>query len=440
MSRFYIILLLLLLTACGQPAAATPTPGSSGETAVNASSAPPITLPATFTPIPADTPRPTPNTPLPTPALIVTATPIAFDQTVVELRLTIPAIGLDRRLEGKLGGTVIVADEATGLILQRSSEGHVVADLRQVLPTLELAPLPEGCGACVAFSYSLPEDGLSGSGWLQSTQLLASVERYFSGVFGPHFPPGTVAGLHRAPSPYAPGHTVAVDENGRLWIYLATDDQIPSPSSANPAVLAAAEALRGAELAPAYEVACAGGVTTETLWLYDRSIQLLCPEFALPNILQPLYLALDSAIAPQLAALDGPERPPARLPLAALLDYRRADGVRLTLLADGGAVVAADSVITATLPLSQTMGLVNSLLASGELQSGLTSFGDATPGHHHLLVRGPNGVVDGSWPGETAVSLLADLDDLLQQWLTVAVTPTAAAPTPEVTTTPTPAP
>lgn len=428
MSRFYIILLLLLLTACGQPAVATPTSGS-GETAVDPSlGSSPITLPPTFTPIPAHTQRPTPNTPLPTLSPTATATPIAFDQTVVELRIAIPAIGLDRRLEGKLGGTVIVADEATGLILQRSSEGPVVADLRQVLPTLELSPLPEGCAACVAFSYSLPEAGFEGSGWLQNTQLLASVERYFSGVFGPHFPPGTVAGLHRAPSPYAPGQVVAVDENGRLWTYLATDNQIVPPTTADPSLVAAAERLRTVELAPAYEVACAGGIAPETLRLYDRTVQLLCPEFALPNTLQTIYLALDSAIAPRLAAVDGPQRPPARLPLAALLAYRRADGVRLTLLADGDAVVEADSVITATLPLSQTMGLVTSLLASGVLHPGLTSFGDTTPGHHQLLVRGPDGVVDGSWPGETAVSLLADLDALLQQWL-----PVAAAPTPTTT-------
>ncbi|MEZ4512902.1 MAG: hypothetical protein R3C62_13605 [Chloroflexota bacterium] len=430
-----IILLLILLTACSQPAVAPPTIASSSETAV--SSAPqPITLPPTFTPIPANTQHPTPHTPLPTTAATPTPTPIAFAQTVVELRLAIPAIGLDRRLEGKLGGTVIVADEATGLILQRSGEGHVVADLRQVLPTLALAPLPEGCEACVAFSYSLPEEGRSGSGWLQDVQLLASVERYFSGVLGPHFPPGTVAGLHRAPSPYAPGHTVAVDENGRLWAYLATDNQIPPPTTADSSLLAAAERLQNTELAPVYEVACAGGLAPETLWLYDRAIQLLCPEFALPNTLQTLYLALDTAIAPRLAGLDGPERPPARLSLAALLDYRRADGVNLTLFADGGVVVEAASVITATLPISQTMGLVNSLLVSGELQPGLTSFGDAAPGQHQLLVRGADGVVDGSWPGKTAVSLLTELDALLQQWLPA--TPIPPTTTPDNPATPTP--
>lgn len=447
-SRFLLLLLLFLLAACSQPGGiATAVSAPTAAPAINSQTA--VSLPPTFTPVPANTPRPAADTLAPSATqTAVSPTPIAFDQTVVELRVVIPAIWLDRRLEGKLGGTMIVADEASGVILQRTNEGNVVAELRQLLPTLTLAPLPEGCDSCVALSYNLPADDRSGAGWLQDIQLLASVENYLSGVLGPHFPADTVAGLHRAPSPYAPAQTVALAANGRLWHWLATDAQIPAPDNASLALLSTVESLQGVVLASAYEVACVGGVAGETLWLQPSSeaaaqqVRLLCPEFALPNTLQPLYLALDSVLAPRLAALAGPQRPPARFPLAALLDYRRADGARLTLLADGGVVAetAVDS-ITSTLPISQTAALVGSLLASGELSLGLTSFDETAAPHHQLLVRGPEGVVDGSWGAETAVLFLADLDSLLQQLLPASAAPTATStPDPVLTATATPTP
>ena len=125
--RVYLCLsvVALFFAACTNPAPPTTTAVSDTTTQspTQPTDQPVRTLVPTFTPIPSVTPLATATSaPVFPTATAEASTPIPFDKTVVELRYTIPAIGLDRRLEGKLGGEIILADEATGVILQHDSD------------------------------------------------------------------------------------------------------------------------------------------------------------------------------------------------------------------------------------------------------------------------------------------------------------------------------
>lgn len=434
-------LFCLVLIACDAPPASTIVPPADVDPAAEVAASTPSaaqTLVPTYTPVPSLTPRPT-QTAVSPPTATVPGTAIPFDQTVVTFRYTIPALGLDRRFEGKLGGQVIVADEATGVILQRNSQGNVVAELEQVLPELVLEPVPEGCDTCVRFTYSLPEEDIEADGWLRDKRLLGSVENYLRLVLGPHFPPETAVALHRSPSPYAPAHSLALTTDGRLWLWLATEDEIAPPTTSSGAIEAALANLDVSGLAPIYEVDCVGGTTRELLQIGEQQIDIRCPEFALPSTLIDLYAAFDELAQPHILLPTAPQRPTAVFPLLALVDYQRADGERLTLFNDGQMIaITANGPISSTLPLTQTVGIATSLLESGELQFGLTTFltEDATPVmQNRLLVRGFDGVYDGAW--ETAVSLLTPLDDLLAELSVSSTVPTpTASPTTDSEATP----
>ncbi len=123
-------------------------------------------------------------------------------------------------------------------------------------------------------------------------------------------------------------------------------------------------------------------------------------------------------------------RPPVQFPLAAVLQYSRVDGAQLTLLANGtGVALSGGQPVTTTLSSSQVISLTTSLLESGVLRTGLTTFlapeataeVTVTPtpsaARSVLLVRGPDTVYDGQWFNTAAVPELAELNALLNQIL-----------------------
>ncbi|MBK7894724.1 MAG: hypothetical protein IPJ90_07540 [Anaerolineaceae bacterium] len=169
--------------------------------------------------------------PLPTQA---TKTPIPFGANVVELRLTIPSLGLDRRLQGSVNSQIVLVDERTGFAVQRDNQASVLLDLQQVLPELVTTAVPEGCDSCVRITYSLPFSGVEGEGWLRDPVLLASLENYFTITLGPHFPAAAMIGLRRSASPYAPAHTIAVMEDGRLYRWMANQAEVAPRSGGVP--------------------------------------------------------------------------------------------------------------------------------------------------------------------------------------------------------------
>ncbi len=443
MKRLWIGALAVLLAGCSQAVQLTPTADLAGPTPLSLPAAP---LPSTFTPPPPPLPLPT-FTAAPSLTPLPSATPINFDQTAVELRYTIPAIGLDRRLQANVGGQLILVDETTGEARQFNNQGGILLQLQQTLPDLTLEPPPSGCDTCVQLRFDLPFSELAGEGWLQDPILLASIENYMSARLGPHFPPGTQVGFRRGVSAYAPAHTLALMADGRLWRWLATDTQLSSPTDA--AVTAPNLAFLAAN-APSdslnenYMVDCAG-TAVESLMAAPNApiIRISCPEFSLPNTLLPLYLTLDEALAPIIADVSAP-RPPSAFPLTALLDYQRADAARLTIHWDGTAVVldTAAQPYTGTVTASQIISLTNALLDSGQLQLGLTTFEPTvTPAAtvitptavSRILLRGPDGVYDGQWPDASGsdapdfADLNALLDSLLGNGLPTAVSPTATA-------------
>jgi hypothetical protein len=395
--------------------------------------------------------------PLPT---IETSTPIPYGANVIELRLRLPAIGLDRRLQGSISSQIILVDESTGFSVQRDNQASVLLDLQQVLPELLLAPVPDGCERCVTLSYSLPFSDVEGTGWLRDPVLLASLENYFTITLGPHFPAETVVGLRRSASPYAPAHSLALTADGRLYRWLANEGEVVPLETASPELLAAFESLNIQSLAQQYSAPCPGSPLESLLLARQEEeslVVLVCPEFSLSANLQPLYLLLDDALAGLLAASETTiARPPAAFPLTAVLDYQRVDGAQLTIFVDGTAVASSNSsqAITTTLSSSQVISLTTNLLGSGSLRTGLTTLvtpeneagavvATATPNAPRsvLLLRGPAGVYDAQWFNTANVPVLAELNDLLNLILSgetaVPSDPTAAT-TPETTASATP--
>lgn len=450
MRNSWLIILILvagLLAACADdpteqtPLAELPVPTS------------PV-IPPTFTPAPPDSQFNTiPVVTVTQAPLPATSTPIPFGSNVVELRLTIPSLGYDRRLQGGVNSQIILVDESNGFSVQRNNQASVLLDLQQVLPELVLEAVPEGCDSCVRISYGLPFSGVEGQGWLRDAVLLASLENYFTTTLGPHFPAGALIGLRRSASPYAPAHSIAVLPDGRLFRWLANEGQAAPVSSASPALLAAYEQLDSQALAQQYAAPCPGS-PLESLLLASRQderlISLFCPEFSVSAELQPLYVALDVALSELLASSESVlPQPPVAFPLAAVLDYQRVDGAQLTIFMDDTAVAASSSSsqpITTTLSSSQVISLTTDLLASGSLRLGLTTFlapedssaVTATPNAPRsvLLVRGPAGVYDAQWFNSFEVAVLAELDALLNQILSldtaVPDTPTTPEAGPEI--------
>jgi len=138
MRKFWQLMLFLLLVGCGgTPSQSTPTP----QRLILPS---PQHVPATFTPGPArgfptSTPAPT-RPPQPT---AVSNTPIPFDDTVVELRYQIPAIQLDRRLQGNVSSQIVLIDETTGHGQQRNNQAAVLLQLQQALKDLVSTKRPK---------------------------------------------------------------------------------------------------------------------------------------------------------------------------------------------------------------------------------------------------------------------------------------------------------
>jgi hypothetical protein len=378
--------------------------------------------------------------PTPTREMPATRAPEAtadLKQTAVAFHYTIPALGLDRRLEANVAGTVTVVDEAAGLAATLSHQGGVLFELQTALPELELAELPEGCQGCVAFSYSLPLSGEEGSGWLQDPVMLASVENYLALTLGPHWPAGTIAGLRRSASPYHVSHTVALTSGGELYRWRATVPEVSGAEEGSLPPLPSAEA----ELAAEYRVICPGA-PLETLFI-DRgaedgeggaSISILCPAFSLPATLVPLYVTLDELLAP---LLDEEELavPPSDIPLSTMVGYEKAGTGRILLL-DGDQALLVDQtgeVLTSTLAAGTVVSMTAALEDSGVLKSGVDAYTTAEAAHI-LMVRTATGMAEVAWDETPPAALEPALLNLESIWEQALPASTATATPPEEAT------
>lgn len=367
-----------------------------------------------------------------------------LQQTVVSFRYVIPAIGLERRLEGTVGGTVTVVDEAAGLAATLQNQGGVLFELQSALPELELAELPTGCAGCVAFAYSLPIEGEEDNGWLQDPVMLASVENYLAITLGPHWPEGTVAGLRRSASPYHVAHTVAVSADGEMYRWLATEPEVSGAQQGQLPPLPDAEAT----LAEEYSVVCPGSAL-ETLYVASggddadaATISVTCPAFSLPTSLLPLYQALDEQSAPLLVGGDFPI-PPSEIPLTSMVVYERAGNGRLVLLADDLARTedTSGAVMTHTLDAGTVISITAALEESGALAAGVSAY-TAAESAHMLLVRTTTGMAEAAWDAAPPGALASSVETLATLWAELAPEPSSTAGvtgTPESTATGTPA-
>jgi hypothetical protein len=430
----------LSLIGCANP---QPDPDSQEATLlpVQPTAAPARTLAPTFTPLPDVSQLPTwtpvPDLPQATEEPVAT---INFSDPVIQLEYKIPALGLDRRLEGNISSQIVVIDQLRQRTVQRSNQGNILLELQQTLPQIALSPLPDGCNACVYLHYELPLSQEGREGWLQDPVISASLDNYLSITVGPHFPPDTIAGLRRNASPYYPAHTAAVTADGRVYTWLATEAQVAEPITTSLPISATLADIPLEQLADSYSVDCVVE-PVEVLHISTATgpsdIIIRCPAYSLPAPLLPLYLQLDEILSTKLATYtEGPPRPSPDFPLDALLDYKRLDGSRLTLFADSRITVQNGSqiIFTGTLTTTNMISLTTDLLASGQLKPGLTTFLDddnaavATPETAPvetpapqlplslLLVRSREGVYDGEFD-TIDIPFLADLNALLDSFL-----------------------
>lgn len=427
------IVLLLLLAACGEPEASSATPAT-----VSARPAPTEFALPTLYPTPT---RPS-QQPTATPTLAPTAPPEStadLQQQLVELRYTIPALGLDRRLEGNVAGTVTLVDETAGVAATLQNQGGVLFELQTTLPELELNPLPDNCAGCVRLTYSLPLSGEEGDGWLQDAVMLASVENYFAITLGPHWPAGAVVGLRRSASPYQVAHTIAYTAGGELFRWRATDPEVAGPEEAEPPPLPADDVA----LAGDYRVACPGA-PLETLYLTPGgegeavTTTISCPAFSLPPALLPLYAALDEQIAPLFAG-DELAPPPSDIPLQTMVVYELPGDGRVLLLLDDTALFevpgSEDEPDTLSLEAGTVLSVTATLAESGALTPGLAAYTAAEAGAI-LLVRTESGMAEAAWDEEPPEALLPGVEALNAIWEQLAGTPLAPIGTPEATGTP----
>lgn len=274
--------------------------------------------------------------------------------------------------------------------------------------------------------------------------MLASVENYMTTTLGPHYPEGTVVGLHRSPSPYDVAHSLAMTADGTLWRWLATSG---APAEPEP-VAELGEELRSLvqeiplnELADEYVVTCPGAPVEQLLFnpvaagvaVEDGvaaeptpeaptaeavEVAIVCPSFSLPLSLLPLYSRLDTLLT-DIVPEDGIPRPPRQIPLTTLVAYQREDGSNLLLLQSGEvrAVAPGGDVYTRTLAAGEVTGLTADLRENEGLESGVEAYAEgAAP--NSLLVRGADGMMEAVWvadPPEPLEEPVAALDLLLAE-------------------------
>jgi hypothetical protein len=415
--------LVVFLTGCGQATLtpeATTLPGATAvppaEIVVTPRQVPTLYPTATSLPTPSATPT---RPPQPT---AVPNTPIAFDQVVVDIHYRLPALGLDRRLQGDVSGRLTMEDRATGVSVVRDNQSRVLLEMQQGLARLTLAELPDDCQTCVWMTYDLPLSGLAESGWLDDVTMLASLDNFTGVHLGPHVPPDTWLALRRSATSYWVGHTVAVTSDGRLWHWLATEGRIAEPSPLGLEGLrlqTALAALEGTELADTYSDSCTDAAR-ETLFLPGADeavkIRIICPALSLPAALLPLYLQLEALVDESIVA-EG--RPPRGLPLTALLSYKTADNERLLIFDDNQVQVeSGNDIYTGTLSASQVVSLTAGLEQSGLLTLPASDVLMAEPGANGLIVRGAGGVSGAIWrgaPRREVAPLVMDLDRLVTE-------------------------
>jgi hypothetical protein len=436
-----VVLVGWLSVGCAASPSATPT----------ATNTNPNPVAPTIAPLPTLYPSPTPlvratDTPLPRPTTAVASpTPFDFSQPVLKLQYSIPALGLDRRLEGTANATIRLLDVATGQETALANQSRVLLQLQDALETIELSELPADCDRCVQISYDLPLRGTSGTGWLQDDVLLASIENFFAVWLGPYFPAETQIGLHRSASAYNVAQTLAVLTDGRMWRWQATDGEIAEPVAVDGVVLQRladlVTAVSFSRLEPEYRTACPNtpretlSIGSETPW----QLSLQCPAYSLPLPLAPLYTTLDSLLQPSLDPTRNLPQPAPLLPLSAVVYFQRPDGATLTLGADGQLTAQASDGITSTAQLfpPELADLVQQLTTSDVLPRGVQILIDPEVDVANLetdtllLVRGELGVYEFAWSdnvGQALLPAIVRLDELLVAQVGFLPLPT---PTPE---------
>ncbi len=350
-------------------------------------------------------------------------TPVSFDQVAVDLRYSIPAIGLDRRIQANVANQIEITDMTTGESVVRKDQPGILLELQQAFTGLILNDVPDGCDRCVQIEYEIPLSETSGSGWLEDVRLLASMENYTSVVLGPYFPPETIAALHRSATPFQAAHTVAVSGDGTLWIWKVAEAEIESPQAIDVFELGLVESLSAIEdstaLEDSYMASCLSSPGRETLFIggeEPRTVNFSCPELAMPSNLVSLYQILDGLAADSLAA-EADDRPDPPLPLESLLYYQREDGYYMTTFQDGRAITidtdgqAYTGTITSTLAISLTSELVD----TGLFVQGAEALGAGRSGNI-LVVRTDQGIFEASWQNEAETNLsnlVGRLDELM---------------------------
>ena len=428
-SLFWLFFFLLVLVGCRTSPATTPAsppsaPVPAVEPAVADPALTPFVLPTLFptsTPLFSPTPWPTSSPP----ATAVPRTPIPFAEIVVSLTYEIPALGLQRRLEGNVASQITLTDEVTGETVTLSNQPGNLLQIQETLVNLSLAERPEDCDRCVYLRYQLPASQTQAEGWLQDLIFLASLDHFTSVHLGPHFPAGTIIGLRRNASAFDVAQTLALTADGNLYIWQGVMAEIPPSQPAGQQLVAWRDAAAGLpvdDLQRRYAAACPGA-PFETLYLPETEIILICPALSLPAVLAPLYQQLDLALA---AALPAPEVAPPGYPLTLndRLLYQQIDGYRLLLDAEDQVTIfrGETAVLTTTLTLTNTTGLSLTLALeqSGALMAGVSGLEEEWPAF--LIVRGPLAVSSRGWD-QAPPNALRPLLMTLDAWIAAQLAP-----------------
>ena len=254
--------------------------------------------------------------------------------------------------------------------------------------------------------------------------MLASLENYTAAHLGPHFPPGAVFGLRQSATAEHVARTVTVTESNRLWVWRATDEQVP-PATSTGLIRDLRQVMPDSHILSDLEnprsTGCPTGPGVENLLIvYENetlNYEFSCPQLSMASSLLPVYRQLADQASGEREDTESTSTDHL-VKLESIIEYHLLDGTGFSVNSDGSAILRNSEGIskTAILTPSLVISATNRLIDNEFLNEGIDNF-LITETENFLFLRGELKTYSYSWVNQddSQVAIISrELEELMR--------------------------